>query len=293
MADKGERIQTLFNRIEEELKARNEIDAAAALFSDLNIAENGLRTVTQMEWIGGQQTKQIDEVIDSDDDEDEQNIDPLKIIAQSRDNVKTVKILPPEPTLITAADLIEIESFANEAKESSANTSTSSSTSVELEPHALYICDKDKGLEGAKSTKKKFFAHKTTKSDVHNVDKEKQRVQGKNWEVTAATPPIIRNSEVKMLPLKESIEIEQKYQQELRDLQEKQAVERLEARKKLIADNLSLLPPGSDLNNPNEFFKFYRDPDRNGHDSDNESFSDNSFDGEEGHSGGVSVVVYD
>lgn len=287
LPDKGERIKSLLERIRNELNARNEVDLAAEMFSDLNIASKGLKKLTEMEWTGGKATVPSDAVVDSDDNDDGQNVDPLKIIAQSRDLVKTVKVVKPESSLITAADLEEIKSFEEEREKESGNESISSTNSIHLEPHAVYICDKDQNA--IKIKKNKFQPHKTTRSDVHNIEKEKSRTQGKKFEITAATPPKLRNNATQLLTLQESIVIEQKHKEELKQLMEKQAIDRLEARKKLVDENLSLLPPGSSLMDPNEFFENYRTT--NGYDSD-DSFSDNSYNGEDTEIGGV-VVHFD
>lgn len=279
LADQGARIQSLFDRIELEIDSRNEIERAAAMFSDLNVAAKGLKTVTQMEWNGGKAATSDLVAGGASDDEadDDQNADPLQIIAQSRAQTKIIKVEKAVPSLITAADLEEIKSFG-----------------LELEPHALYVCEKDKTGDGHSNvTPKKFLPHKTTKSDVHSVAKEKERVTGKHWEVTAATPPVLRNSEAKVLTMIESIEIERKHKEELKQLQEKQATERLESRKKLISENIELLPAGVDLNDPNKLFQTYRSKGALDDDSGDESFSENSDNGEEPETGGVSVVTYD
>lgn len=273
LPDKGERINNLFDRIGKELASRDEIDRAASMFSDLNIAEKGLKRITQMEWTGGRHQIAEETVVD-DIDEGEHAMNPLKIIAQSRSNVKIVKVVPAVPSLITAADLAEIASF----KQSSATGVNGNETSaISLEPHALHLCTFDRGADdGAK-----FMPHRTTKSDVHSVDKEKLRTKGKYWEVTAATHPTIRNTAVKLLSLQESIELEHKHQDELKQMKEGQAVERLEARKKLVSDNLSLLPPHSSSLDPNELFTNYRQPAEIPGHSDEENNSENSYDGEE------------
>lgn len=77
------------------------------------------------------------------------------------------------------------------------------------------------------------YHFRTTKSDVHTVEKEKQRKHGKHWEVTAATPPTIRNNAAKLIPLQESIETERQHKEKLREQIEKHAEERLAMRKKI------------------------------------------------------------
>lgn len=341
LPDKGDRIQQLYNRIEQEINARDKIDEAAKLFSDLNIAEKGLKTVTHMEWNTKAISKSNQEEIitaaaaaeDSDDDEEDRNeIDPIKILAQNRENVKIVKVVKSHKTLITDADLEEIKSFGNGSNSLEANTdsdknslenrsnsSLSETSSTNLEPHALYVCDMARHPEKYGNIRTKFLPHKTTKSDVHSVEKEKQRLKGKHWEITAATPPIIRNAEVKMISLQESIEVERKHKEELKvrklnalksepsyslilnfkfqTLMEQQAMERLDTRRKIVADNINLLPPGSSTLNPNEFFKTYRETNRYNDDSETEDLSNLSEyhddDDDELDGGGVSIVTYD
>lgn len=108
---------------------------------------------------------------------------------------KKVKVLPPEPKLITDADLEEIKSFS-------------------LEPYALNIMER-KEYDSLPKTEK-FKPHKTTKSDVHNPETEMKRKVGKSWEVTAATPPIIKHPGVKMLGLRDSVDIQMKYLETLK-----------------------------------------------------------------------------
>lgn len=315
MPDKGERIQKLYDNILHEINARNEINQAATLFSELNIVEKGVKTVTHMEWNGGKvdenQILVAADTLDSDDDDDEE-VDPLKIIAQSRDTVKLVKVVKPPKSLITETDLEEIKSMQAENDknrsqngESSASTSTNTDTasdetdansknSIELDPHALYMMKKDVASDKNAKIKEKFLPFRTTKSDVHNVEKEKQRKHGQHWEITAATPPNLRNNSVQMIPLQESIEVEKLHKEKLREQMEKQAEERLAVRQKIVAENISLLPPGSASLDPNLFFQSYRQRaehfDEN-HDSEDEQFSDNSDDGEEPDTHGITILI--
>lgn len=317
LPDKGERIQKLYENILNELNARNEVDRAAQMFSELNIVEKGVKTVTQMEWSGGKvndgQMIVAADTLDSDDDDVDGVSDPLKIIAQSRET-KLVKVVKPPPSLITEADLQDIKSIEAEnqaekiandggaeatstkAAEEESDANKSMNTSIELEPHAIYMMKKDKAFDEKCELPKKFLPFRTTKSDVHNVEKEKQRKHGKHWEVTAATPPTIRNSAAKLIPLHESIETERQHKEKLREQMEKQAEERLAMRKKIISENISLLPSGSALLDPNSFFQSYRQRDENAEnddesDNENESFSDNSDDGDEPDTHGISVVI--
>lgn len=311
LPDKGERIQKLYEKIVQEINARNEVDQAAALFSELNIVEKGVKAVTHMEWTGrnvsGDQILVAADTLDSDDDDDDE-VDLLKIIAQSR-NAKLVKVVKPPKSLITEADIREINSIEshNEADQlkngqclaTSASTAldetdaNKSSDSIELEPHAINMIKKDKAFDKNAIIKQKFLPFRTTKSDVHSVESEKQRKPCKNWELTAATPPVIRNNAAKLLSLQESIETEKQHKQKLHDEMEKHAEERLASRQKIIADNISLLPPGSALNDPNSFFQSYRQRETqfDENDSEDEPFSDNSDNGEESDMHGISIVI--
>lgn len=313
LPDKGERIQKLHDSIVNEINSRNEIDRAAALFSELNIVEKGVKAVTQMEWNGGKlkgdQVLVAAETLDSDDDENGE-FDPLKIIAQSRET-KLVKVTKPPKSLITEADLQDIKSIEeanknNKSKNCEKSTSITTesdetdanktSDSIELEPHAYNVMKKDKAFDENAIIKEKFLPFRTTTSDAHSVVKEKQRKHGKYWEITAATPPSLRNNAAKLISLQESIDMERQHKEKLREQIEKQAGERLETRKKIIADNISLLPSGSTLLDPNAFFQSYQQ--RESHfdendDSNEDALSEDSYDGEEPDSQGISVVIND
>lgn len=165
------------------------------MFSNLNIASKGIETLTSMEWNGKLNSGTHEQILlDSDDDDEDsaQAVDPLKIIAQNRDTKKNVAIAKPEVSLITKEDLEEIKSFQKDT--------------VDLDPHAIYICEKEKEHHG--EIKSKFMPFKTTKSDSHSIEKEKLRKFGRHWEITAATPPPLRNAEAKELTLQESIELQ-------------------------------------------------------------------------------------
>lgn len=254
--------------------------------------------MTQMEWNSGKNDGQFfvaADTLDSDDDENE--IDPLKIIAQSRET-KLVKVVKPEKSLITEADLEDIAKMTAENLKNKSNIGENneykSTNSIELEKHAILMITKDKAFDKNAKIHQKFLPFRTTKSDVHNVDKEKQRKLGVHWENTAATPPLIRNQPVCLISLQESIEMERQHQEKLREQMEKQAEERLAMRKQLVSENLSLLPSGSDQLDPNVFFQSYRQPveNDNGH-SDDEPFSEHSDYDDDPDTHGISVIVHD
>lgn len=198
LPDKGERIRSLYDRILKELVNRDKVNKASELFSVMNIAAKGKAAITNMEWLGKLGAPDDEEEVIGNDDPDEK--DPLKLLAQSRHPTKIVKAEPEvDASLITAADLEEIASFKIEKN--------SDDVSAEpLEPHALYMCDIEK-RHATETHREKFLPHKTTTSNVHSVAREKQRrPEGKHWEVTAATPPRLRNAEVVSLTLQDSID---------------------------------------------------------------------------------------
>lgn len=79
--------------------------------------------------------------------------------------------------------------------------------------HVKYIVDK---IEKAEVNKREpFKPYKTTKSNVHDPMKEKQRKKHKNWEVTAATPPLIVHEAARVLSLNESLRLQKEQTEKL------------------------------------------------------------------------------
>lgn len=117
MPDKGKRIEDFYSKVIEELDRRTNIDEAANIFSELNIVSKGEDVLNSLEWNGHLNVEHsgdpVDDILDSDD---EAELDPLRIIAQRTMHERRTKILPPEPKLITEADLTEIESFKAESE---------------------------------------------------------------------------------------------------------------------------------------------------------------------------------
>ncbi|XP_015191431.1 PREDICTED: uncharacterized protein LOC107074471 [Polistes dominula] len=218
LPDKGEKIKTFRDKLLNQLEHQKEIDKAAVLLSRLNIASEGKAAMNELEWTGIC-PKEIhkNKIVELDSDDEEE--DPLKILAQPTGTgvhkKKVIHLQPMEP-LIKPEDLEEIESFKNEEKSDS-----------EL-VHVKYLIDKvEKPLEKNQIKKEPFKPYKTTKSDVHDPEKEKQRKYIKNWMVTAATPPHIVHGAVKSLNLSESLQLQREQIKKLQDIQAKHAVERL------------------------------------------------------------------
>lgn len=268
-----------------EIAKKDEIDDTSALFSDLNIATKGAPKLTNMEWNGKFDPNHVDALVDSDDDDEQ---DPIALLAQSRLDKKKVKILRPEPQLITSADLDEIKSFSNGLHVAD---SVDSSNNSDLEPHALHMCE----VESHKKNKPKFLPHKTTKSDCHSLEKEKGRRHGKHWEITAATPPTIRNSEAQVLSLQESIAIQRQQNDNFKEIERKHAEERMAAKNKLASKIMSV--PQLSEGNMSSLFTTYRDVDNNDDDSDDDpadvDSDDQVHDDDDYSGGGVTVQQYD
>ncbi|XP_014487384.1 PREDICTED: DNA-directed RNA polymerase II subunit GRINL1A [Dinoponera quadriceps] len=216
LPDKGEKIISFRNKVLKEIEHRDEVEKAANLLSRLNIASEGKVAMSKLEWTGkyndnNRSNNDTTKIVELDSDEEE---DPLRILAQPTGTgvhkKKVIRVVT-EESLIKPEDLVEIESFKTDPSD------------VE---HVKYIIDK---VEKAQETKSKepFKPYKTTKSNVHDPMKEKQRKQHKNWEVTAATPPLIVHGAAKLLNLNESLRLQKEQTEKLQVLQAKHAMERL------------------------------------------------------------------
>ncbi|KAI8129115.1 DNA-directed RNA polymerase II subunit GRINL1A [Lucilia cuprina] len=285
LPDKGKRIQDFYDKVLQELERRSNVDEAAKIFSNLNIASQGEKALNELEWQGNLKNLQenlnpLDDVLDSDD---ETEMDPLKIIAQRQMHER--KADSPDSGVTTesngeetqAAQAIEAEIVAIDIKEkldnikpklqtlnSSINSINGESRSssvcshtLDLEPHVHYLVDKTE-THVQPPIREKFKPYRTTVSNVHDPEKERQRKQGKNWEVTAATPPPIQHNGTQLLNLMDSVEIQAQYLLKLKELQEKQAAERLAAKLKRLEDRKLQLPSEEELKTKPSFTK-YRD----------------------------------
>lgn len=213
LPDKGEKIISFHDKILKELEHRNEVEEAANVLSRLNIASEGKAAMSKLEWTGKYNDKEDGDTkiveLDSDDEED-----PLKLLAQPTGagvHKKKIIHIAPEESLIKPEDIAEIETFETDP--------------LDVE-HVKYIVDK---VEKAQETNKResFKPYKTTRSNVHDPMKEKQRKLHKNWEVTAATPPLIAHGPAKVLTLNESLTLQKEQTEKLQEIQAKHAVERL------------------------------------------------------------------
>ncbi|KAK9308148.1 hypothetical protein QLX08_001653 [Tetragonisca angustula] len=212
LPDKGEKIKSFRNKILKELEHKNEVEKAANLLSKLNLASEGKAAMNELEWTGKYtEIRDTVKVVELDTDDEE---DPLKILAQPTGygvHRKKIIHLPPEENLIKSEDLAEIESFEIKASD-----------------HIAYIVNKVENSPEIKIEKKELFKpYKTTKTNVHDPEKEKQRKQNKNWEVTAATPPLIVHGAAKVINLNESLQLQKEQADKFHKIQAKHAAERL------------------------------------------------------------------
>lgn len=239
LPDKGKRIQEAYDKLLAEIQHRNDVEEAANLLGELNIASKGKERLNNLEWHGrsiADDGSHMDDVLDSDD---EQEMDPLRVIAQGTMHERQVKILPPPGTLITAEDLADIASFRPTtespdsalADQSISSKETNESVSAEIieidaaslaakrametNQHTLYLIEK---TEVTSTEREKFKPFRTTVSNVHDPDKERIRKKGKFWENTAATPPLIQHKEIQLVPLTESANLQVDFMQKVKDL---------------------------------------------------------------------------
>ncbi|XP_078042189.1 RNA polymerase II subunit M isoform X2 [Augochlora pura] len=215
LPDKGQKIKEFCDKILKEIEHKNEVEKAASLLSRLNLASEGKAAMNELEWTGRyNETKDTVKIVELDSDDEE---DPLKILAQptgSGVHKKKIIQLPPEESLIKPEDLADIESFKQEKFHEA--------------EHIKFILNKVENPSEEKYRKKESFKpYKTTKSNVHDPEKEKQRKTNKNWEVTAATPPLIVHGAVKVINLNESLSLQKEYEEKLQKIQTKHAAEKL------------------------------------------------------------------
>ncbi|XP_062564191.1 uncharacterized protein LOC134227022 [Armigeres subalbatus] len=281
LPDKGARIEKFYKLILQQLDSHENIERAAEMFSELNIAAVGKSSMAKMEWNGKYNARHgaTEDIVDSDDEFDDQNVDPLKVLAQSTHHQKRIIVTKPEPSLVTKQDLADIEQMKQERLESaatdvveidikkSANKMNSflkqkqpvqqkeTGNGTLLDGHSILLCRKESSME----PKEKFLPHRTTKSNVHDPEKEKLRFLGhlQNWENTSATPPAIAHSPAKVLSLEESIKLQEEKNILLQKAQEQYAEERLQRRQKIKATVRSTIT--NDVMPGSSQFTTYRD----------------------------------
>lgn len=255
LADKGAKIRILFDKIEIELKNKQEEEQTCRLFGDMKINNIDKESVANVEWEGKIQKNQ-NTYLDSDDDSDPEDV--LHILSQTTAQEKKVKVLQPDKPLITPEDLISWEI-----------------------PVVKKIIEKTEINIKPKKTGQ-FKPYKTTVSDVHNPEKEILRKKNKFWEVTAATPPPIVHGPAKTLGLEESLKLQQEHNRHLKEIEVQHAAEKLLARTSIKMAEL-----------PEDISKFgsYRDSDDSKSDESDPEGSDKEVLDEEPERGGVVFTV--
>ncbi|XP_067013066.2 DNA-directed RNA polymerase II subunit GRINL1A isoform X2 [Anabrus simplex] len=275
LPDKGKRITEFRDKIQAQLAQTNEVEQACGLLSGLSL-KNTKNVTEEIEWTGKYPSKE--EALDSDDDSDAEERNPIKILA-TQGGVGTYKKSfrkeKEEESLIKPSDLEDIESF--KAKDSDKQSTTEQTDSRSSTPNGLinvpegdlYIKHLFEIMERPREKKREpFKPFRTTVSDVHSpsrVPKPKNR----HWEVTAATPPDPVHGEVKVVSLQESLELQKMQAAKLKEIQAKHAAERLAAQMGVKM--------GTELPDPSQRHKYRAQPEQ----YDSSSSSENEF-----HSGG-------
>ncbi|XP_068629923.1 DNA-directed RNA polymerase II subunit GRINL1A [Battus philenor] len=210
LADKGTKIQALYDKVNKEIKLKQEEEDTCNLLKKLNLNKDSVQNV---EWMGKLDSKK-DIYLDSDDDSDPEDV--LHVLSQGTVQDKQVKVLQQDKPLITPEDLTNIGEI----------------------PHVKYLVGKAEQSPKQKPTGQ-YKPFKTTKSDVHNPAKEILRKKNKHWEVTAATPPPIVHGPAKVLSLEESLKLQQDYNLHLKEIEVQHAAEKLLARTGIKMSTLS------------------------------------------------------
>ena len=213
LPDKGDKIKNLYDRAVKALERKNEIDDASRLLTDLNLGE---RHLSDLEWKGKLKGIEEQNVLDSDDDED-----PLAILTSSNTanlNRVIIKTSPDgrKSSLVTEDDINEAAEIVN--------------STLHFDPVLENIC-----LNEKMDPSPRFLPHKPKFDDravlsslsTSSDDNKKLR------ENTAASPPV-QNHGAKLLSLRESIEIGHIQREKMKELQEKQAADRLALKAKEI-----------------------------------------------------------
>lgn len=224
LPDKGKKIQDLYDRVEKQLEISHQIDNAADLLSALNI---GKCDITSIEWNRkSNMENKSTEVLDSDDDEEGAG-NPFAILANSNtvhQNKKLVHNVQEIPeSLVTLKDIQEAEEIT--------------SSDLHLEIGAVSVCNKESMELSDRFLPYRFKTIKTKTDESTPSKPEKIR------DNTAASYPILKCG-VKMLTLRDSIEIENIQRKKMLVVLEKQAADRLETRLKL---NPAIGLPTSDI----------------------------------------------
>lgn len=193
------------------LQLKNEIDATSNLLSSLSL---GAKDINNLEWEGKIKPKQQQEQLDSDDDED-----PLAILTssntvnQNKIIVKHSKDDESERVLITAEDIKEAQEIA--------------SSSLHLDPVLEQVCQHE-NMEPPH----RFLLYKPKSQSLNSSTSSLGQEETKKVRDNSAASYPVCNQGVKPLSIRESIEIEHAGRLKMKELQEKQAADRLATKMK-------------------------------------------------------------
>lgn len=222
----------MYDRAVKALELQAEVDEASNLLSSLNIGKND---INNLEWRDHSKTNGKQSALDSDDDED-----PLAILTSSNSaaqNKRIVKVATDDETdvLITEQDIKEAREIAN--------------GELHLDPVLEHVI-KHENLEFSK----RFLPYKEYTNSLNASHPDRPKKLRDN---SSATPPFSVQG-VKMLPLGESIQCEYSHRQKMKELQEKQAVERLASKAKELGVNFKSSPAVASTNANASFMNKYR-----------------------------------
>ncbi|XP_067614417.1 DNA-directed RNA polymerase II subunit GRINL1A [Eurosta solidaginis] len=161
------------------------------------------------------------------------------------------------PNIQTKIQHILQKSSSSKTNSKSGDSRCSTPAQTDIDQHVRYLVTKTE--LNVEPQREKYKPYQTTMTDVHDPAKERIRKKGKHWEVTAATPPLIKHSGAKMLKLLDSVELQTNYLTKMKNLQEKQAEERLAARNARLEQRNMKLPTDDELKT-NASFTVYRTP---------------------------------
>lgn len=203
----------MYDRAVKALELKSEIDDAAKLLTHLNL---GSKDVSNIEWQDKSKNNEPIDVLDSDDE------DPLAILTSSNSVNQNRVIFKTSPddgrkgSLVTEEDIKEAQEIVN--------------STLHFDPILENICQNEK-MEPSH----RFLPHKpkfdeSPLSSLEGMEGKKLR------DNSAASPPVLMHG-AKLLSLRESIEVEHVQREKLKELQEKQAADRLamKAREEILA----------------------------------------------------------
>ncbi|KAE8749863.1 hypothetical protein FOCC_FOCC003332 [Frankliniella occidentalis] len=242
LSDKGERASVLKDRIEKELKSRDELDKAASLLSKMT-----LNQLSALEWMGHCNPGHRGVISTNVDHPECEETNPLKILAThsgTTDHQKQISTINEEVTLVKPEDLLDSEDSIEISKvkdsleptlkvskdqkmaESDMDVSKLPLRLNKTEPFAQAICER----YGCKEGKDRFKPNKPLKPFTGTYPlKPTGRIstKPKRWEETNVTPPPLVHTDSKLLSLEESIKLQQEQNVKLKDIQIKHATEKL------------------------------------------------------------------